>query len=57
MKNYLKFIVAVSAFTFAILSSVNAHAKLPTSPGSCDSSCTTCGRTTNGDIITGNYSN
>ncbi|WP_395074060.1 hypothetical protein [Flavobacterium sp.] len=56
MKNYLKFIVAVSAFTFAIFTSVNVHAKR-LAPGSCDSSAATCGKTGNGDLITGTYHN
>ena len=56
MKNYLKFIVAVSAFTIAILSSINVNAKSSLSSGSCDSSAATCGKTTDGQQIMGTYS-
>ena len=55
MKNYLKFVVAISSLTFTILSSINVNAKSSLSSGSCDSSAATCGKTTDGQQIMGTY--
>jgi hypothetical protein len=56
MKNYLKFIVAVFVLTITTFSSTAVHAKKVADGCHCDDSSSTCGKTTDGNIILGTYS-
>lgn len=55
MKNYLKFIIVVFAISVALFSSLKADAK-GKSAGSCDDKPKSCGTTSDGRLITGDYS-
>jgi hypothetical protein len=55
MKNYLKFIVAVFTITIATFGSINVKAKQLAVYGTCSNTLATCGTTSGGNVITGNY--
>lgn len=55
MKNYLKFVIVVFAVTVALFGSIGVDAK-GKSAGSCDDKPKSCGTTSNGDPIVGEYS-